>query len=84
MARGWESKAIESQIETAQEEAVKRARTPLTREEGELRRKKDGLLLSRIHVLEDLAKARNGRYRKMLQDALAKLEKDLADLETQP
>ena len=84
MARGWESKTIEAQIETAREEEGKRARPALTRVEVELQRKRDGLLLSRSRVLHDLARARNERYRKMLSASLSKLEEDLAALERRP
>ena len=84
MARGWESKTIESQIETAQDDVLKRSGPGLTRAEAELQRKKQGLVLSRTRVLKDLANARNERYRNMLKAALAKLEHDLAALEGQP
>ena len=80
MARGWESKTVESQIETAQEEVFGRPRSGFTRAEADLQRKRDGLLLSRTRVLGDLAATSNERYRRMLQDALAQLEKDLAAL----
>jgi hypothetical protein len=81
MARGWESKTVESQIETAQEELSKRDRPGLTRAEAELQRKRDGLLLSRKRVLGDLAATTNERRRRMLQDALAHLDKDIAALD---
>jgi hypothetical protein len=84
MARGWESKTIESQIETAQDDALKRPRPVLTRVEADLQIKRQGLLLTRTRVLKDLANARNERYRNMLKAALGKLEEDLAALDSQP
>jgi len=81
VARGWESKTVESQIETAQEDAARRRKPAPTRADAELQRKKEGLLLSRTRVQQDLAHARNEGYRKILRDALSKLEEDLAALE---
>jgi len=80
MARGWESKAVESQIEDA--EAAKGNRDgSLSPRQAELRQKRDGLLLSRSRILQDLATARNPRYRRILQDALEHLERELAQME---
>jgi molecular chaperone DnaK (HSP70) len=80
MARGWESKAVEAQIETA--EARTATRQPkLTPEEIEKSRQRESLLLSRNRVLQDLQQSSNSRYRKMLSDALAHLDARLAELE---
>ena len=80
MARGWESKAVEAQIETAEARAA--ARPPhLTQEELEKSRLRESLLLSRNRVLQDLEQSSNPRYRKMLSDALAHLDARLAELE---
>lgn len=84
MARGWESKAVEAQIETAEGTKAKQAKGPLSPAEIALLRKKEGLLLSRTRVLQDLETARNHRYKKILQDALAQLESELAALEERP
>lgn len=83
MARGWESKAVEAQIETAQTGKIKQGNGRFSPDEIEVCRKKEGLLLSRTRVLQDLKTARNPRYQKMLQDALTQLESDLAALEDQ-
>lgn len=81
MARGWESKTVEAQIETAREDAARSRGPAPTREEAEILRKKEGLLLSRTRVLQDLANARNERYRTILRDALSQLEQDLEALD---
>jgi hypothetical protein len=80
MARGWESKAVEAQIETAEARTAsnKGRRTP---EEIEKSRLRESLLLSRHRVLQDLQQSANPRYRKMLSDALAHLEAKLAQLD---
>ncbi len=83
MARGWESKTIEAQIETAESEHRDVKKAPRSAAAAELLRTREGLLLSRTRVLHDLGKARHERYRRMLQEALSQLERDLAALENQ-
>lgn len=81
MARGWESKAVEAQIETAEAgAAAKKAR--VSPEEMERQRKRESLLLSRARVVQDLEQSRNSRYQKMLNDALAHLDAQLAQLDS--
>jgi hypothetical protein len=79
VARGWESKAIESQIESA-ELRRREAKPELTREQIELQKKLDSLLLHRTRVLADLGKCSEERYRKTLADGLAYLEQQLIAL----
>ncbi|HJQ25403.1 MAG TPA: hypothetical protein VKA60_15895 [Blastocatellia bacterium] len=80
MARGWESKAVEAQIETAEARpsANKRQQTPADIEKA---RRRESLLLSRNRVLQDLQQSRNPRYQKMLNEALAHLDAQLAELD---
>ena len=79
MARGWESKSVESQIESAD---ARRGQhwVRLTAEQIELQRKRDSLLLSRTRVLHDLENCRDERYRKTLAEGLSYLEAQLAAL----
>jgi hypothetical protein len=79
VARGWESKSIESQIESANLRRGE-AKPGLTREQIDLQKKLDSLLLHRTRVLADLEKCREERYRKTLGDGLAYLEQQLTDL----
>jgi hypothetical protein len=79
MARGWESKSVESQMEEASKERGDRKAYD-TSEQAEIRQKKEGLLLSRARVMHDLETARNPRYRNILQAALDHLDRELADL----
>jgi hypothetical protein len=80
MARGWESKAVEAQIETneTRTNSPKARRTP---EELEKARRRESLLLSRNRVLQDLQQSHNPRYQKMLNEALAHLDAQLAQLD---
>jgi hypothetical protein len=81
MARGWESKAVEQQREAAGNESRVADKVPLSPEQADLLRKREGLLLSRSRVLHDLEVARNPRYRAILMDALKHLESEVAGLE---
>lgn len=79
MARGWESKGVESQREEASLDAG-RAKRSLTAEQRETEQKRYSLLLSRTRVLRDLETSSSERYRKNLEDALAFLDNELERL----
>ncbi len=81
MARGWESKAVESQIEDSSKKGENRD-DPMSVEQVEIRQKREGLLLSRTRVLRDLENANHPRYREILQQALDHLERELDELES--
>jgi hypothetical protein len=82
MARGWESKSVESQMETLQSERKETAKERLTPEVAAALRKKETLLLARAHLQQQMQASQHPRHRDMLQNALADLEKQLADLGT--
>jgi hypothetical protein len=79
MARGWESKAVEAQQAEAAE-----SRSPgkplLTPAQKVKLQEKDGLLLNRRRIVEQLENASHPQYRTMLQDALAELDQKLVNL----
>lgn len=79
MARGWESKSVESQ-QSEEAERRKEQRAPLTPEERERRRKRESVELSRRRVLADLEAARSPVRRASLEQALAFLDGELAKL----
>ena len=80
MARGWESKSVEAQIDMAEDRsAVARAKV-LTNVSLDLLRKKESILMSRTRVLRDLENAQNPRYRAVLSKALADLDAQLSTL----
>jgi len=83
VARGWESKSVEAQIESAN---LRRGdvKPRLTPEQLDVQRKLESLLLHRTRVLSDLEKCSEERYRKTLADGLAYLEQQLASLGWQP
>jgi hypothetical protein len=78
VARGWESKSIESQQEDARSPAELKRR--LTPEETANQSRKEGLTLSRTRVLEQLNSATNPRYREILEQALTVLDEQIAQL----
>ncbi|HEV2852347.1 MAG TPA: hypothetical protein VHC97_06035 [Thermoanaerobaculia bacterium] len=78
MARGWESKSVESQIESADRRSD-RGET-LTPEQRQLRRKQEGLELSRRRVLQEIEAARSPARRASLEQALAFLDQEIEDL----
>jgi hypothetical protein len=77
MARGWESKSVEQQ----QEEMLERrkpVRAPISSEEKQRNRKRDGLLLSRQRLAQQLQAACNSRHRQMLEQSIAELDRQLS------
>ncbi|MBV8549831.1 MAG: hypothetical protein JOY54_00925 [Acidobacteriaceae bacterium] len=80
MARGWESKAVESQIEAAGER--RRTQAP-QRHAGEIaaERARESLQLSRTRVLQDMATATNPRYRELLERSLKYLDEKITALD---
>jgi hypothetical protein len=80
MARGWESKSVESQIESAEERAALAKLPRLTPEEAERKRQRESLLLSRTRVVHDIESSKNPGYRKTLEAALKHLDDKIATL----
>jgi hypothetical protein len=80
MARGWESKSVESQIESAEERAALAKLPKLTPEEADRKGQRESLLLSRTRVLHDIETSQNPRYRVTLEAALKHLDDKIAEL----
>jgi hypothetical protein len=79
MARGWESKSVESQVEARND--FRRTEMPLrTPEQLEIERKSDGLLLQRVRVMREIEMSSNARHRKTLEEGLKYLEDSLSAL----
>jgi molecular chaperone GrpE (heat shock protein) len=84
MARGWESKAVESQIEAAAARTEQSRVNQMQAAEISRQRERESLELSRTRVLQDMEKAANPRYKDMLQQSLLFLDQKLAALDTPP
>jgi hypothetical protein len=81
MARGWESKSVESQIESAESRRTASRASEIDVIEAERIHQRHSLQLSRTRVLRDLEHANNPRYRQTLEAALRHLDEKLAELQ---
>lgn len=80
MARGWESKDVESQVEANRATEQKAAPGHKSPEQIEREQQCKDLQLSRTRILNELAAATHPNHRKSLEAALAHLEKKIAEL----
>jgi hypothetical protein len=80
MARGWESKSVEEQQAEMSERrtTVHAALSPLSLNDQQRNRKREGLLLSRGHLTQQLQAASNPRHREMLEQSIAELDRQLS------
>ena len=81
MARGWESKSVESQIEDQRETWRSSSRGGQSAEAREREQKRAGLEMSRRRILRELESSRSETHQAALQNALAFLEAELKKLE---
>lgn len=81
MARGWESKSVEGQIESFASDRGSSFKEQITAEQRDRQRQKDGLLLSRKRVLHDIEQSQNPRHLKLLQESLAYLDSKIAEFD---
>jgi CHASE3 domain sensor protein len=79
MARGWESKSVESQKDDADTRAERLS--PLTAEERARKARIEGLELSRRRVLHDLETATSAARRASLEQALFFLDREIEKLD---
>jgi hypothetical protein len=80
MARGWESKDVESQVDAAEQRAALAKLPKLTAEEANRKGQRESLQLSRTRVLHDIETSQNPRYRATLEAALKHLDDKIAGL----
>lgn len=80
MARGWESKDVESQVADRKTVSENVSRGQRNAEEIRKEQEKRGLSLSRTRILNELESATNPHHRKSLEAALAHLDKKIAEL----
>ena len=79
MARGWESKSVESQQEAAAAKQSRAAR--FDPQEAQRRAERATLMLARTRALADLQHACAPAHRAMLEQAIAELDRQLHDLD---
>lgn len=80
MARGWESKDVESQVESSKEIMAAPGKAKKTANQVEKDRERQGLELSRKRILNDLETATHPNHRKSLEAALAHLDEKIKEL----
>jgi hypothetical protein len=78
MARGWESKSVEEQMDAAQ--SRRESKPVLSEEELELRQQRDSVELQRRRIQHELEAAAHPRRKAQLEEALAFLDSRLASL----
>ena len=78
MARGWESKSVEAQIEDNKSNSSNQGSKPsLSQEEIHRKSQRANLQLSRQRILQQLESSTNERYSEMLRHSLAELDAQL-------
>jgi hypothetical protein len=80
MARGWESKDVESQVLENRADQSPSEKAQKTQEQMEKDRERQGLELSKKHILADLETATHPNHRKTLEAALAHLDAKIESL----
>jgi len=78
MARGWESKSVEAQIEESFSEPSRGEASSSSAEELQSEMKRAELMLSRKHVLQQLERSASERYSELLRRTLADLDAQIA------
>jgi hypothetical protein len=80
MARGWESKSVEDQIEEARRsQGVSEGRVQ-SPEANERERKVESLKLERSRLTEQLNRARSESHQRMIRQSLEAIEEEIATL----
>ena len=80
MARGWESKSVEAQIEESSSDSSANQDQNISPDERQALIRRNDLLLSRKRVVQQLEGSSNERYSEFLRRSLAALEAQIADL----
>jgi hypothetical protein len=80
MARGWESKSVESQVEEKREAAPKKRREKKSPEDIQRDQRRHTLEMSRRRIMNELASTSSAMRRTSLEAALKHLDDELAKL----
>jgi hypothetical protein len=80
MARGWESKSVEHQQAELADRA-KPSRPPLSASQQKRARERDGLLLIRARLQQQIQASTQPQHRRMLEHALAEIDQQLSSFE---
>jgi TATA-binding protein-associated factor Taf7 len=80
MARGWESKSVEDQMEEAKGRADLQDERTTPLESRLLQQKVESLRQSRSRLLQQLERARNPAHREVLLKGLQAVEREIEDI----
>ena len=80
MARGWESKSVEAQIEESTSDSSANQDQNISPDERQALIRRNDLVLSRKRVVQQLEGSSSERYSEFLRRSLAALEAQIADL----
>jgi hypothetical protein len=80
MARGWESKSVEAQIEQSNSESSDNSPDSISPEQRRLLLRRNDLMLSRKRIAQQLEDSSNDRYSELLRRTLTGLDEELARL----
>ena len=78
MARGWESKSVEDQLEENQRARQEAATVLHSPKAIEVKQKRETLLLQRSRLLEQMQTPRSEAHRQMLVSSLQAIDAELA------
>ena len=80
MARGWESKAVEDQMEEALRSQAEKPFHVQSPAMIERERKIESLRLQRSRLAEQLSRARSAAHRQMIEQSLRAIEQEIESL----
>jgi len=82
MARGWESKSVEEQMENARQQKQKKDASAVhSTKHVHHSRQHENLVLARARLVKDLETTDNPRYKQFLEASLADIDKQIAETE---
>ncbi len=80
MARGWESKSVESQMDAVEERRASGDKAELSEDQKKIKRERAVLVLARANLLQQMEASTNERYRETIQRTLQDLDEKIAAL----
>jgi len=80
VARGWESKSVEEQVNNRQAELESAGKKKPSRLEIEQNSKRESIRLARSRASRELQSTHDDRYRALLERTLAHLDSELSKL----
>jgi hypothetical protein len=83
VARGWESKSVEEQMDAAESRKTAASQPKLNEAQLRVERERESIELSRGRILRELEAARHPRHREQLSAALSFLDERLSKLQNE-